>query len=114
MNWIPAAIGAIGSLLGIGKQKQTTWMQTLTPDQQKYYNQLLNYLGQNMNTPAAGQYGANRGMYTLMNKFYPGAGYQMPTTPTQTSANPNYAALLAGMQSRRPMGPGQGMMGGMQ
>ena len=109
MNWIPAAIGAIGSLLGIGKQKQTTWMQTLTPDQQKYYNQLLNYLGQNMNTPAAGQYGANMGMYSLMSKFYPGMNYPMPTQ-TQQNANP-YAALLAGRQSHIPIGPGQGMMG---
>ena len=96
-------VGLISGLFG-GNKKPTTWMSTLTPQQQQAYSQMLNYLQQQAYKPAAGQYASNMGLYTLMNRFYPGQ-MAMPQQ-NQTYSNP---LQLAALTARQTMGPNQMM-----
>ncbi len=74
---IPGVIGVIGSLFGGGKGKATERLPDIMRTQQG--KDLVNYLMSMYRRPTAGNYLTNMGAYSLMNKFYPNAGYQMPT-----------------------------------
>jgi hypothetical protein len=78
---IPAAIGVLGSLFGGGKGKATERLPDILRTSQG--KDIVDYLMSMYKQPTAGNYLTNMGAYSLMNQFYPQAGYQMPTnTPT--------------------------------
>lgn len=97
--------GLVGLLSGLfgGNKKQSTWMSTLTPQQQQAYGQMLSFLMKNYQQQPAGNNMANMGAYTLMNRFYPGQ-MQMPTQQQQGPAVPPATGQPMGMN------PMMGMM----
>jgi hypothetical protein len=80
---IPAAIGVLGSLFGGGKGKASERLPDILRTSQG--KDIVDYLMSMYKQPTAGNYLTNMGAYSLMNQFYPQAGYQMPTNPQTTT-----------------------------
>lgn len=95
LSLMPAGIGILGSLFGGGKGKAQERLPDIMRTPQG--NELIQYLMSMYKQPSAGNYMSNMGAYTLMDKFYPGSGYQMPqlTTPT-TQPTGGYQAKASG------------------
>mgnify|MGYP001071930280 FL=1 len=92
---IPGIIGAIGSLFG-GKGKKTEYANTMTPQQQQYYSQMLRMLQQRNQSQYSQSSPYNSALNTIYRQFF-GQGY-----PGQQQQQPRQASTMAQGQAFIP------------